>query len=640
MNQVFNLVTDGTSSIRISGPIGSSCWDDSGTTATQFVEALDAIPKGKPVALYINSEGGSIKDGLEIYNAIKARAADVTAYITGYAVSIASVIPLAAGKVVTPKGSVWMLHKPWTGQQGNADDMRKAADMLDKHEDALVAIYSSETGQSPDKIRADLTSETWLTGDEAVAYGLADEMNDEPVALAALDSSRFRRMPVAMGRTPHTNNTKGDRMNDTDTKTAPSAGINTPAPADTIDGAKIMAELHALKEALAKEQKDKRERIVDSAIADGRIVRESRAFWITSLEADQPSAEAELARLPKARIGVDPISPTITGGKDAIAEMRDLKTPKARFRFAVENLGDIRRAERGRGVMGANTHSGLSTITGTMLADGVTTVLQNRCAALRAVARDFTLNPMIPKQPVVFRQVQAGGTAQSNPTDFEDATNFVGTIEPVTITPAQLVAGGHITNAELQSGLRMADWVTIKGAELADKIMAAVAAIMTTGNFTATPLTAAAASFGGSDLKTLWGQLKKAFNKALVLDGEYYAQLLPATREEYNVEEGGNWPGWNGVYLNTVWTGATTNVTGIALDPAQAIACVAGVPAVPESAGRAGLSSSTFTVPGLEMSVQSNSWFSLNDRIDWMTFDVVFGAAKNDGTAAVLIKSA
>ena len=140
-------------------------------------------------------------------------------------------------------------------------------------------------------------------------------------------------------------------------------------------------------------------------------------------------------------------------------------------------------------------------------------------------------------------------------------------------------------------------------------------------------------------MRTLWGQLKKAVNKSVVLDGEYYAQLLPATREQYNVEEGGNWPGWNGVYLNTVWTGATSGTVGIALDPSQAIACSAGVPVVADSAYRAGLQSSNFTVPGIGLSVQMNSWYSFAARNDWMTLDVVFGAAKNDGTAAVLIKS-
>ena len=637
--RVFSLATDGKSTIRISGPIGESWWDSTGTTSSAFVEALDAIPKGKPVSLYVNSEGGSIKDGLEIYNAIKRRAADVTCYVDGYALSIASVIPLAASKVISPKGSVWMLHKPWTAQQGNADDMRKAAEMLDKHEQALVAIYAEETGQSPDQIRQDLTNETWFTGEEAVAYGLADESIDAPVTLAALDSSRFRRMPVAMGQVaPANTEKKGSNM---DNEKTAIAGATNPPPAedrDTKEGAALMKQVLDLRDELAKLKKDKVDRAVDTAIANGQIDQNQRAWWTSCLNKDDGAFDA-LAKLPIPTPHAGPLPHTVTGGNDAVSVMQSLKTPKARYQFGIQNWGDIRSADLRRNPVGANTHSGLSTITGTLIADGVTTVLQNRCAALNAVARDFSINPMVPRQPVIFRQVQAGGTAQSNATNFEDTTNFVTTTEPITITPAQLTAGAYITNLELNSGLRMADWVTIKGCELADKIMAAVAAVITTGNFTASPLVSTAAAFSGAEMRTLWGQLKKAVNKSVVLDGEYYAQLLPATREQYNVEEGGNWPGWNGVYLNTVWTGATSGTVGIALDPSQAIACSAGVPVVADSAYRAGLQSSNFTVPGIGLSVQMNSWYSFAARNDWMTLDVVFGAAKNDGTAAVLIKS-
>lgn len=634
MNQVFNLVTDGTSSIRISGPIGSIWWDDTGTTAAQFVEALDAIPKGKPVSLYVNSEGGSIKDGLEIYNAIKARAADVTAYITGYAVSIASVIPLAAGKVVTPKGSVWMLHKPWTGQQGNADDMRKAADMLDKHEDALVAIYSSETGQSPDKIRADLTSETWLTGEEAVAYGLADEMNDEPVALAALDSSRFRRMPVAMGRTPHTNNTKGDRMNDTDTKTAPSAGINTPAPADTIDGAKIMAELHALKEALAKEQKDKRERIVDSAIADGRITRESRAFWTNSLETDQAAAEAELARLPKARIGADPVPGVVVGASCGRDHVMAAKTPRERVAMMIENWNEFRNQGRRFAPVAANTGTDSATLLGTMLDQQTITVLQTLLGPLSAFATEVADAPMVPLQPTIVRVTTAGGTAQTDATSFEDTTNFVGTVVAKTVTPHRYTSGGYLTVVEYNSGNKMAQWAEIKAQEIGEAILGVINALIVTGTFTTDVQTIASAAFGYSDLNYIWGSLAKASRKYAIIASPYKAKLLRTSMEGLQTPDG-----WNGLFVNDYWTGATANTQGFFCHP-QAIGAKIGVPATPPNAGGAGLTQSTISIPGLGAAVQMSSWFSTSTRSDWFTLDTVLGAAVLDATAGRILKSA
>src|SRR5512146_1553217 len=83
------------------GAIGKSWYDDSGITEQEVRDALKTIPKGKPIVIKINSEGGSVKEGLGIYNAIKDRRADISAKVTGYALSIASVFPLAASKVIS-----------------------------------------------------------------------------------------------------------------------------------------------------------------------------------------------------------------------------------------------------------------------------------------------------------------------------------------------------------------------------------------------------------------------------------------------------------------------------------------------------------------------------------------------------------
>jgi len=98
-------------------------------------------------------------------------------------------------------------------------------------------------------------------------------------------------------------------------------------------------------------------------------------------------------------------------------------------------------------------------------------------------------------------------------------------------------------------------------------------------------------------------------------------------------------PGWNAVAQNDYWTGATANTVGFACDP-QAIGVGAGLPMTPESAGRGGLRQSVITVPGIGISVQLNEWFSLASRVDWATYDVVFGACSLDATAGVLLKSA
>jgi hypothetical protein len=246
---------------------------------------------------------------------------------------------------------------------------------------------------------------------------------------------------------------------------------------------------------------------------------------------------------------------------------------------------------------------------------------------------------MKPLTPVIFKNVTAGGTAVENATDFEDTTNFVGTMTSGTITPAQITVGSHITNAELNSGLRITDWAEAKASEMANAVMDKVTALILTGTFTATPLTSAAAAFGGSELNELWGRTGTFTSRSLVLNSPYLAQLLPLTRENFNVLEGMSWPGWQGIYEQTRWTGATANTVGFVSDPSRAIGMVAGLPLLPSTAQNQ-LYEETFLVPGIELTVAKYSWFNPATRTDWVTFDIVFGAAVIDATAGIIIKSA
>ena len=179
--------------IELIGTIGASYWDDSGVTEKDFRDALKTIPVGKPITLKINSEGGSVQEGLGIYNAIKERREDITARICGYAMSIASVFPLAAGKVVSPRSAIWMMHKASSWSQGNADDMRAAAEMLDAHDEVLVDIYAAETGKSKGAIRSAMEAVTWIKGADAVEFGLADESDPEEV----VDAIQYRPLATA-----------------------------------------------------------------------------------------------------------------------------------------------------------------------------------------------------------------------------------------------------------------------------------------------------------------------------------------------------------------------------------------------------------------------------------------------------------
>jgi len=263
-----------------------------------------------------------------------------------------------------------------------------------------------------------------------------------------------------------------------------------------------------------------------------------------------------------------------------------------------------------------------------------TTILQNRLAPLAAFTRQFSTKPLAPKATVQLEKVTAGGTAQTNATSFEDMTNFTGTSDNVPVTVAQITAGGHISNAERQGGGTLDNWLEIKLGEFGDKISDVITGLLLDSTFSV-GVSSAAASFGQSELKTLWGAIGKASTKTIVLDSDLFANFLPATLQNFDPLTTGV-PGWNHFLQQTRWTGATTDVAGFACSP-TAIGVVSGLP---ETSPRAASMSQIgqIVLPGLGLTIQTTRWYSNVTRNDWFTFDVMFGAAVVDASALTLIK--
>ncbi|GAB1062037.1 ClpP-like prohead protease/major capsid protein fusion protein [Shewanella algae] len=172
-----------------------------GITAKQFARDLKDLGKITQLIARIHSPGGDVFEGMAIYNILKNYPAHKVAHIDGLAASMASVIAMAFDEVVMPENAMMMVHKPWGGTMGDADDMRKYADLLDKVEGNLVGAYRDKTGMTDEQLHALLAEETWLTGREAVEKGFADTLT-EPLAMAAsLQSNRMKdyaNMPKAL----------------------------------------------------------------------------------------------------------------------------------------------------------------------------------------------------------------------------------------------------------------------------------------------------------------------------------------------------------------------------------------------------------------------------------------------------------
>jgi len=182
--------SEATAEISIFGPIGNT-WDGEGVTASKFISDLKAI-KAPNIELSINSPGGSLFDGLAIYNALATSGKTVTAKIMGVAASAASIVAMAASKIVMPKNSHMMVHKAANYAFGNADEMRETAAVLDTLDNSIAATYAARTGKPLDEVKALLDKgDTWMNADEAVAAGFADETTDLVTATAEFDMDKL-----------------------------------------------------------------------------------------------------------------------------------------------------------------------------------------------------------------------------------------------------------------------------------------------------------------------------------------------------------------------------------------------------------------------------------------------------------------
>ena len=220
-----------------------------GVSAASFAQDLkDCGNNLKQINLHIHSPGGDVFDGIAIYNLLKNHPANVTVYIDGLAASMASVIAMAGNEVIMPENAMMMIHKPWGIQGGDAEDMRKYADLLDKVENTLIPAYANKTGKTPEELAEMLSAETWLNGKECVEQGFADKLAEPLVAMASIKSRKledFENMPKAMKDMlfkPQGN--AGTNPASQTTPTEQSAPVNTTQTVTVDNTAQVQAELN------------------------------------------------------------------------------------------------------------------------------------------------------------------------------------------------------------------------------------------------------------------------------------------------------------------------------------------------------------------------------------------------------------
>lgn len=183
--------------VFVYGEIGA--W---GITANQFVQDLRAMDDGvSPVVAAFNSIGGDLFDGLAMHNALSRLGERCTGRIDALAASAASVAVCGAHRVVIAANAMLMIHNPYTYAGGGAEDFRRVADVLDQTLEAIIAAYKAKAPDIDEaELRRMVDAETWLTANEALALGLADEVGDGIKVKACLGQGavlqRFQHAPA------------------------------------------------------------------------------------------------------------------------------------------------------------------------------------------------------------------------------------------------------------------------------------------------------------------------------------------------------------------------------------------------------------------------------------------------------------
>ena len=162
-------------SIDIFDVIGSDFFGD-GFTAKRMSAALRSIGEDKDVVVNVNSPGGDVFEAATIYNLLAQHKGHVTVNILGLAASAASVIAMAGDTIKISKIGFLMIHNAWSIVMGNKDDLREAADILELFDKSILAAYAGKASIDEKKLAKMMDNETWIGADDALEYGLADEI--------------------------------------------------------------------------------------------------------------------------------------------------------------------------------------------------------------------------------------------------------------------------------------------------------------------------------------------------------------------------------------------------------------------------------------------------------------------------------
>lgn len=177
LEAVQNATDQQATDIYLYGDVGDGWWGET-IRADRIKEILQETPSDT-INIHIQSYGGDVFEGITIYNLLRNSKKAINVYVDGIAASSASIIALAGDKLIMPKNTQFMIHNPWTYTWGNANEMEKVVAQLRTCENSIIATYMEKFVGTEDELRQLLDAETFMTAEEAVAFGFADELLEE-----------------------------------------------------------------------------------------------------------------------------------------------------------------------------------------------------------------------------------------------------------------------------------------------------------------------------------------------------------------------------------------------------------------------------------------------------------------------------
>lgn len=187
LNNIRCEVKDNVAEIDILGYIGEP-WFPEDTGAKQVADFLNSA-NTDTIKINISSLGGDVFHGLTIYEMLSATKKKKIANIIGPSASAATIIAMGADEIHMADTAMFLIHNTHTMAAGNAEDLKKTADELEKFDEQLVNIYKKKTGKRENTIKNLMGEDKWISAEEAMEFGLVDKIyNSKKIAASAYEA--------------------------------------------------------------------------------------------------------------------------------------------------------------------------------------------------------------------------------------------------------------------------------------------------------------------------------------------------------------------------------------------------------------------------------------------------------------------